>query len=187
MIWFAALGFPSRIILSLEKAIFRTGVDIGQETKQPSEENGLLRKLVATLSLDKAALQDVMSNKFPGQRLMKQVLAYVTARHGCSERQACALTRQDRSNSMETRHSGPAPITPGRRMREIVQTRICYGYRRVQMMLRREGWEVRKNLVYRLYGDEGLYFAERSVRVGVKLISIGGSGSSRSARTGSEA
>jgi putative transposase len=37
------------------------------------------------------------------------------------------------------------------RMREIVQTRIRYGYRRVHIMLRREGWAVGKNLVYRLY------------------------------------
>jgi putative transposase len=42
------------------------------------------------------------------------------------------------------------------RMHEIVRTRIRYGYRRVHIMLRREGWTVGRNLVYRLYREEGL-------------------------------
>lgn len=41
-------------------------------------------------------------------------------------------------------------------MREIAGTRVRYGYRRVRIMLNREGWKVGKNLVYRLYSEEGL-------------------------------
>ena len=41
-------------------------------------------------------------------------------------------------------------------MHEIVRTRVRFGYRRVQVMLRREGWPVGRNLVYRLYREEGL-------------------------------
>ncbi len=40
-----------------------------RELKQLVGENGRLKKLVAELSLDKAVLQDVLSKKFPGQRL----------------------------------------------------------------------------------------------------------------------
>jgi putative transposase len=39
-----------------------------RELKQLLEENGRLKKLVAELSLDKAVLQDVLSEKFLGQR-----------------------------------------------------------------------------------------------------------------------
>lgn len=39
-----------------------------RELKQVVEENTRLKKLVAELSLNKAALQDVLSRKFPGQR-----------------------------------------------------------------------------------------------------------------------
>jgi putative transposase len=39
-----------------------------REFKQVAEENGRLKKLVAELSLDKAVLQDVLSEKFPGPR-----------------------------------------------------------------------------------------------------------------------
>ena len=39
-----------------------------REFKQLTEENARLKRLVAELSLDKAVLQDVLSNGFPGQR-----------------------------------------------------------------------------------------------------------------------
>ena len=36
------------------------------------------------------------------------------------------------------------------RMREIAQTRVRYGYRKIRVLLNREGWQVGKDLVYRL-------------------------------------
>ncbi|MGF6292965.1 transposase InsO family protein [Paraburkholderia youngii] len=41
-------------------------------------------------------------------------------------------------------------------MREIAQTRVRYGYRRVHVLLKREGWRVSRNRVYRLYAEEQL-------------------------------
>jgi putative transposase len=35
------------------------------------------------------------------------------------------------------------------RMWEIAQTRVCYGYRMIRVLLNREGWKVGKDLVYR--------------------------------------
>lgn len=94
---------------------------------------------------------------------MKQVVAYVTAHHGYSERRACALTRQHRSTQRKPSIRDPR-LELRQRMREIVQTRIRYGYRRVQIMLRREGWAVGKNLVYRLYREEGLVLRSKRPR-----------------------
>ena len=42
------------------------------------------------------------------------------------------------------------------RIREIAQARVRYGYRKIRVLLNREGWEVGKYLVYRLYKEEGL-------------------------------
>ncbi len=42
------------------------------------------------------------------------------------------------------------------RIREIAQARVRYGYRKVRVLLNREGWKVGKKLVYRLYREEGL-------------------------------
>jgi len=42
------------------------------------------------------------------------------------------------------------------RIREIAQSRVRYGYRKIRALLNREGWGVGKYLVYRLYQEEGL-------------------------------
>ena len=36
------------------------------------------------------------------------------------------------------------------RIREIAQVRVRYGYRKIRVLLNREGWKVGKKLVYRL-------------------------------------
>jgi hypothetical protein len=42
------------------------------------------------------------------------------------------------------------------RIREIAQSRVRYWYRKIRVLLNREGWDVGKHLVYRLYKEEGL-------------------------------
>lgn len=42
------------------------------------------------------------------------------------------------------------------RLRELAQTRPRFGYLRLQVMLRREGWIVNRKRVHRLYREEGL-------------------------------
>jgi putative transposase len=42
------------------------------------------------------------------------------------------------------------------KIKDIAQTRISYGYRRIHIMLLREGWKVNHKRVYRLYKLEGL-------------------------------
>ena len=69
---------------------------------------------------------------------MKDVVVYVTACHGYSERRACALTRQARST--QRKPSRRNPHTAIRlRMHEIAQVRVRYGYRRFHVLLKREG------------------------------------------------
>lgn len=43
-----------------------------------------------------------------------------------------------------------------RRLRELAGTHVRYGYRRLTVLLRREGWHVNAKRVYRLYREEGL-------------------------------
>ena len=47
------------------------------------------------------------------------------------------------------------------RIREIAQTRVRYGYRKIRVLLNREGWNVGRDLVYRLYQEEGLTLKKR--------------------------
>jgi len=42
------------------------------------------------------------------------------------------------------------------RIRDLAQARVSYGYRRLHVLLQREGWKVNHKRVYRLYKQEGL-------------------------------
>ncbi len=43
-----------------------------------------------------------------------------------------------------------------RRLRELAANRVRYGYRRLAVLLQREGWPVNAKRIYRLYCEEGL-------------------------------
>ena len=87
--------------------------------------------------------------------LKKQAVAYVMSHHGLSRRRACRLVKQHRSTDYY--RSVKDPRTELRvRMREIANVRIRYGYRRVHVLLRREGWRLGRSQAYRLYTEEQL-------------------------------
>jgi len=50
------------------------------------------------------------------------------------------------------------------RIVEIAETRVRYGYRRVQVLLRREGWRVNHKRTYRIYCEEGLHLRRKRPR-----------------------
>ena len=49
-----------------------------------------------------------------------------------------------------------------KRIKAIAATRVRYGYRRIHVLLCREGWRVNHKRVYRLYKDEGLSVRKRA-------------------------
>lgn len=82
-------------------------------------------------------------------------MQYLMGRYAVSTRRACLVVRATRSSVYYT--SRKDPLTALRqRMRELAQTRVRFGYRRLRVLLLREGWEVGKGRFYRLYTEEGL-------------------------------
>jgi putative transposase len=74
---------------------------------------------------------------------------------GLSERRACQLVGMTRSSCRyAVRRQEPAGLRD--RLRELAQERRRFGYRRLTVLLRREGWPVNHKRVYRLYREEGL-------------------------------
>jgi putative transposase len=49
-------------------------------------------------------------------------------------------------------------------LRDLAASRVRYGYRRLHILLRREGWQVNHRLVYRLYIEEGLQMRIKTPR-----------------------
>jgi putative transposase len=62
-----------------------------------------------------------------------------------------------------------------KRIREIAETRARYGYRRIHVLLRREGWLVNVKRVHRLYCLEGLQMrhSEKRPRTNAKATHHG--------------
>jgi putative transposase len=72
-----------------------------------------------------------------------------------SERRACRLAGVARS-SYRYRSVAADQAALRLRLRDLAATRVRYGYRRLHILLRREGWRVNHKRVYRLYREEGL-------------------------------
>jgi len=76
-------------------------------------------------------------------------------RYEVSERRATRAARCCLSSVRYQSHRDPLTALR-QRMRELAQTRVRFGYRRLLVLLRREGWELGKKRCYRLYTEEGL-------------------------------
>ena len=87
--------------------------------------------------------------------LRKQALAYVVGHYCISQRRACKLVKMSRSTLyyLPVRDARPELR---RRMKELAQTRIRYGYRRLHVLLKREGWQLGRKQCYRIYREEEL-------------------------------
>lgn len=84
-----------------------------------------------------------------------------------SIRRACAVLEFDTSSyHYKSRRADKAALS--KRIREICETRIRYGYRRVHVLLRREGWRVDHKKTQRIYRELGLQLRNKVPKRRVK-------------------
>lgn len=72
-----------------------------------------------------------------------------------SERRACGVLHQPRATQRYESVADDQAALRGR-IREIAGLHVTWGYPRIWVKLRREGWHVNRKRVYRLYRKEGL-------------------------------
>jgi putative transposase len=77
---------------------------------------------------------------------------------GC--RRACGLMQMNRA-TFYYRSRAKDRSALKMRLRDLAMTRVRFGYLRLTVLLRREGWPVGKKLVYRLYQELGLQMRTR--------------------------
>ncbi len=84
-----------------------------------------------------------------------------------SIRRACRVFLVDTSSyHYKSRRPGQAALEL--RIKEICQTRVRYGYRRVHVLLRREGWRRGQNKTRRIYRELGLQLRNKTPKRRVK-------------------
>lgn len=96
-------------------------------------------------------------------RERRRVVAKVRAAKDVSERRAIRWTGFPRS-TIRYRGVGPTQDELRVRIRMLALERPRWGYRRIHVLLRREGWAVNRKRVYRLYRDEGLAVRRKGKR-----------------------
>lgn len=80
---------------------------------------------------------------------------FVRTAFGVSIRRACRAVPAPRSTyHCVSRRPPQEPLR--KRIRELAETHVRYGYRRIHILLKREGWAVNVKRVRRLYNLEGL-------------------------------
>ena len=90
----------------------------------------------------------------------RRAARYVAENHGISERRACHLARIHRSTfRYHSRRRAQEELR--RRIVELAENRRRFGYRRLTILLRREGVLVNHKRVYRIYRAEGLSVRRR--------------------------
>jgi putative transposase len=91
----------------------------------------------------------------------RKAVDYLRTSYRISIRRACRAFPLDRS-TYHYRHRRPEQAPLRKRIRELAETRVRYGYRRIHVLLRREGWMVNHKRVRRLYTEEGLQLRNKT-------------------------
>lgn len=90
-----------------------------------------------------------------GPAAKREVAAHLLGAHQFSQRRACALVGMP-TCSLRYRSRRPEDTLLRGRLKELAQERPRFGYRRLGVLLRREGHLVNLKRVLRLYREEGL-------------------------------
>ena len=93
----------------------------------------------------------------------REAVAHLQAQLGLSERRACQIAGADRKMVRYQTQRAPDTALRGR-LRDLANERRRFGYRRLFVLLRREGEASGINRIYRLYSEEGLTVRKRKAR-----------------------
>ena len=109
------------------------------------DENRRLKRLLADVMLDNAALKDLLGKN------------WMSERRACKAIGCCRMTVRYKATRADD-------IGLRQRMRAIAEVRRRFGYRRLHMLLKREGYLVNHKKLFRLYRDERLAVRRRGCR-----------------------
>ncbi|WP_094447701.1 MULTISPECIES: IS3 family transposase [unclassified Rhizobium] len=138
-------------------------VSEAKRLKALEDENARLKKLLAEQMLDAAALRELLGKKMVGPAAKREAVTHLKAMMGLSERRACQIISADRK-TVRYRSCRPPEVALRAKLRDLANERRRFGYRRLFVLLRREGEPSGVNRIYRLYREEGLSVRKRKAR-----------------------
>ena len=141
------------------------GMDVSdaRRLKTLEDENAKLKKLLAEAMLDNAMLEGHRVKKMVTPVAKREVATHLAQNFEVSQRRACKAIGIDRS-SVRYRSRQPDDATVRARLRELAAARRRFGYRRLHILLRREGLPMNHKKLRRLYAEERLQVRRRGGR-----------------------
>ncbi|WP_183258049.1 IS3 family transposase [Bradyrhizobium sp. CIR48] len=138
-------------------------VSEAKRLKALEDENTRLKRLLADAMLDNVALKDLPGKEMVTPAAKRKAVAHLMDAHGMSERRACKTMGSCR---MTVRYKTIRTDDGGlrQRMKAIAHERRRFGYRRVHVLLEREGYRVNHKKLFRLYREEKLAVRRRGGR-----------------------
>lgn len=79
--------------------------------------------------------------KAVGSDRARELVSYMQASYGVSERRACDVFPTNRA-TVRYKSRRPDQASLEMRIKDLAATRVRYGYRRIHVLLRREGWQI---------------------------------------------
>ena len=156
-------GYFGSNLLQLEKEVWRLGY-IGTAEAQtalrgePAPETDGRRSEPRQTDASGCAVKKIIR---PARK--RALVNHLKESYRVSERRACVVLRFGRSTyRYQGRRDEQAALRM--RIREIAAVRVRYGYKRICVLLRREGWQINHKRVYRLYCEEGLNLRAKKKR-----------------------
>ncbi|MGY8685986.1 IS3 family transposase [Bradyrhizobium sp. UFLA05-153] len=138
-------------------------VSEAKRLKALEDENSRLKRLLADAMLDNAALKDLPGKEVVTPAAKRKAVAHLVDTHGMSERRACKAIGCCRM-TMRYRTTRVDDAGLRQRMKAIAQERRRFGYRRLHVLLKREGYLVNHKKLFRLYREEKLAVRRRGGR-----------------------
>ncbi|SLN73945.1 Transposase [Oceanibacterium hippocampi] len=119
------------------------GMDVSdaKKLKALEAENAKLKKLLAESVMDVSTLKEILGKKLLPPGSTRSAVYWAIDDKGYSQRRACSLVGLDRKTCRyASRRPADEAIRP--RLRELASERRRFGYRRLHILLRREGIKV---------------------------------------------
>ncbi|WP_246341097.1 IS3 family transposase [Aminobacter ciceronei] len=130
----------------------------GTGRRERQAEEAARRADVGSLGTARASVK-----KMVGPAAKREAVAHLQSVMGLSERRACFFVGADRKMIRYLFRRPPETELRGR-LRDLANERRRFGYRRLFILLRREGEASGINRIYRLYREEGLTVRKRRAR-----------------------
>jgi len=93
----------------------------------------------------------------------RKAVGHLGAEHRVSQRRACDILAVDRS-SVRYKSIRPDDTALRKTMKDIAAERLRFGYRRIHIMLERQGIRMNQKTLRRLYREKGLQVRKRGGR-----------------------